>query len=60
MQATETAMLCDIPILSGDDSLTLPIMSVGGVGVISVISNACEHCALAHSSHYLPCRSVTW
>jgi 4-hydroxy-tetrahydrodipicolinate synthase len=26
-------------ILSGDDSLTLPIMSVGGVGVISVVSN---------------------
>jgi 4-hydroxy-tetrahydrodipicolinate synthase len=26
-------------ILSGDDSLTLPIMSVGGHGVISVVSN---------------------
>ena len=28
-----------ISILSGDDSLTLPILSVGGVGVISVIAN---------------------
>jgi 4-hydroxy-tetrahydrodipicolinate synthase len=26
-------------ILSGDDSLTLPFMSVGGVGVVSVASN---------------------
>ena len=27
-------------VLSGDDSLTLPIMSIGGVGIISVASNA--------------------
>ena len=37
--ATEIASLCDIQILSGDDSLTLPIMSIGGTGVISVLSN---------------------
>jgi len=37
--STEIASLCDITILSGDDSLTLPIMSVGGQGVISVLSN---------------------
>lgn len=30
---------CDIEVLSGDDSLTLPMMSVGGCGVISVASN---------------------
>jgi 4-hydroxy-tetrahydrodipicolinate synthase len=29
----------DFAILSGDDSLTLPIMSVGGHGVVSVVSN---------------------
>jgi len=29
----------DFVVLSGDDSLTLPIMSVGGHGVISVVSN---------------------
>jgi 4-hydroxy-tetrahydrodipicolinate synthase len=29
----------DFCVMSGDDSLTLPIMSVGGTGVISVISN---------------------
>ena len=30
---------CEIEVLSGDDSLTLPMMAVGGVGVISVASN---------------------
>jgi 4-hydroxy-tetrahydrodipicolinate synthase len=33
------AALCDITILSGDDSLTLPICAVGGSGVISVVAN---------------------
>ena len=32
-------MRCDITILSGDDSLTLPLASVGGKGVISVVAN---------------------
>ncbi len=31
--------LCDITVLSGDDALTLPMMSVGATGVISVASN---------------------
>lgn len=30
---------CDIVVLSGDDALTLPMMSVGAAGVISVASN---------------------
>jgi len=37
-QASEIAMRCDITILSGDDSLTLPLASVGGKGVISVVA----------------------
>lgn len=37
--ASEIAMQCDITIISGDDSLTLPIASVGGKGVISVVAN---------------------
>jgi 4-hydroxy-tetrahydrodipicolinate synthase len=37
--ATEIRSLCDITIVSGDDSLTVPLMSIGAVGVISVISN---------------------
>jgi len=38
-QASEIAGLCDITIISGDDSLTLPLASVGGKGVISVVAN---------------------
>lgn len=38
-QALEIKSLCDIMILAGDDSLTLPIMSIGGGGVVSVASN---------------------
>ena len=38
-QITKIASLCDIKIISGDDMTTLPIMSVGGVGVISVLAN---------------------
>jgi 4-hydroxy-tetrahydrodipicolinate synthase len=37
--ASEIMSECDLPILSGDDSLTLPLMSIGAVGVISVASN---------------------
>jgi 4-hydroxy-tetrahydrodipicolinate synthase len=37
--ASEIAVRCDLTILSGDDSLTLPIASVGGKGVISVVAN---------------------
>ncbi|MCE5277719.1 MAG: 4-hydroxy-tetrahydrodipicolinate synthase [Planctomycetaceae bacterium] len=37
--ASAIAAECDITILSGDDSLTLPIGSVGGRGVISVLAN---------------------
>jgi len=37
--ASAIAAECDITILSGDDSLTLPICSVGGKGVISVLAN---------------------
>ncbi len=37
--ASEIAMRCDLTILSGDDSLTLPLASIGGKGVISVVAN---------------------
>src|SRR5438874_8712977 len=37
--ASEIRSLCDIPIYSGDDSLTVPLMSIGAVGCISVASN---------------------
>jgi len=38
-QASQVASLTDLTILSGDDSLTLPILSIGGRGVISVVGN---------------------
>ena len=31
--------MCDLTVLSGDDSLTLPMMAVGASGVVSVSSN---------------------
>lgn len=37
--SSELAASCDVTILSGDDSLTLPICAVGGTGVISVLAN---------------------
>ncbi|MBN2379241.1 4-hydroxy-tetrahydrodipicolinate synthase [candidate division WOR-3 bacterium] len=40
-QSTDIVRRCGdrVAVLSGDDSLTLPILSVGGKGVISVVSN---------------------
>lgn len=38
-QASSIAALCDLTLLSGDDSLTLPLMSIGGRGVVSVVGN---------------------
>lgn len=38
-QVDQILNLCDITILSGDDPLTLPMMSVGAKGVISVVAN---------------------
>jgi 4-hydroxy-tetrahydrodipicolinate synthase len=38
-QASQTMALCKLTILSGDDSLTLPLLSIGGRGIISVVGN---------------------
>lgn len=37
--AADLMAACDAPILSGDDPITLPLMSIGAVGVVSVLSN---------------------
>jgi len=37
--ASELLGRCDIDVISGDDSMTLPLMSIGAVGVISVLAN---------------------
>ncbi len=36
---SEILSLCGITVVSGDDSLTVPLMSIGAKGVISVLSN---------------------
>lgn len=38
-QVMKIKSLCNIMIFSGDDSLSVPIMSVGGSGLVSVASN---------------------
>lgn len=38
-EASKVVSMTNLTVLSGDDSLTLPIMSVGGEGVISVVGN---------------------
>jgi len=38
-QVSQIALTTNLTILSGDDSLTLPILSVGGRGVVSVVGN---------------------
>ena len=38
-QIMKIKSLCNIMIFSGDDSLSLPVMSIGGSGVVSVASN---------------------
>jgi 4-hydroxy-tetrahydrodipicolinate synthase len=38
-QVTMVRTLCDIQILSGEDSLTFPLICMGGSGVVSVAAN---------------------
>jgi len=38
-QVTDIISSCNLTVLSGDDSLTLPMIAVGAKGVISVIAN---------------------
>jgi 4-hydroxy-tetrahydrodipicolinate synthase len=38
-QASQIIAETDLTVLSGDDSLTLPLMAVGGRGVVSVVGN---------------------
>jgi 4-hydroxy-tetrahydrodipicolinate synthase len=38
-QASQITVTTNLTLLSGDDSLTLPLMSIGGRGVVSVVGN---------------------
>ena len=62
-QVSAIRMLCDINILSGDDSLTLPMMAVGASGVVSVAANVApklvsELCVAAGQGDYDGARKV--
>ena len=38
-QASQTLAMTNLTVLSGDDSLTLPILAMGGSGIVSVVGN---------------------
>lgn len=38
-QASQTLAATNLTVLSGDDSLTLPLMAMGGSGIVSVVGN---------------------
>ena len=53
----------DFLLISGDDALTLPVMSVGGVGVISVVANiiprdVADMCALFEKGDIERCEEL--
>ena len=45
-QMSRIKALCppNFQLISGDDSLTLPVLSIGGIGVISVVANIAPSC----------------
>lgn len=51
-QASQILNTTNLTVLSGDDSLTLPLMSVGGEGVISVVGNVVPKDMIAMVSAY--------
>src|SRR5579871_3323884 len=62
-QASHIASLCNLTILSGDDSLTLPLLSIGGRGVVSVVGNLIPRDLKALVSAYdagKPAEALQW
>lgn len=62
-QVSAILSLCDINVLSGDDSLTLPMMAVGAKGVVSVAANVAPRqvadlCARANEGDYEGARAL--
>jgi 4-hydroxy-tetrahydrodipicolinate synthase len=51
-QASQIINRSDLTILSGDDSLTLPLLSIGGRGVVSVVGNIVPHDVIAMIAAY--------
>jgi len=62
-QVSQILSLCDINVVSGDDSLTLPMMAVGATGVVSVAANVVPAeiaalCAAANRGDYPAARTI--
>jgi 4-hydroxy-tetrahydrodipicolinate synthase len=62
-QVSQILSRCDINVMSGDDSLTLPMMSVGASGVVSVAANVIpgimsELCAAANAADFGKAREL--
>jgi 4-hydroxy-tetrahydrodipicolinate synthase len=57
-QVSEILDACEIDVFSGDDTLTLPILAVGGVGVVSVASNVAPREVVALCDHFLAGRQA--
>jgi len=62
-QVSQILSLCDISVVSGDDSLTLPMMAVGADGVVSVAANVAPAkvaalCAAAAAGNYSEARRI--
>jgi len=62
-QVSQILSLCDITVMSGDDSLTLPMMAVGATGVVSVAANVvpgpvAEMCRLALAGDFAGARKI--
>jgi 4-hydroxy-tetrahydrodipicolinate synthase len=64
-QMSRIRKLCpkDFLLISGDDALTLPVMSIGGVGVISVVANViprdvADMCALFEKGDIKKCEEL--
>ena len=46
-QASQVLGMTDLTVLSGDDTMTLPLLAIGGEGVVSVVGNIVPHDMLA-------------
>jgi 4-hydroxy-tetrahydrodipicolinate synthase len=60
---SQIRLLCDINVMSGDDSLTLPMISVGATGVVSVAANVvpaemAQLCDAANAGDYAKAREI--
>ncbi len=51
-QASQILAMTDLTLLSGDDSLTLPLMSIGARGVVSVVGNLVPRDMIALTSAF--------